>query len=93
MSRLLAIQVEVPDAVSEQNLRVAEAVAKQSFVQALQQQGDLTVREAAAALGTTYEQYLQLLAAKDLGISRFEQDPAVLERLRQKLTNRPVAQS
>lgn len=93
MSKVLAIQVEVPDAVSDQSLRSAEALAKQTVVLALQQQGDFTVREAAAALGVTYEQYLQLLAARDLGISRFEQDPAALQNLRQKLANRPVAQS
>ncbi len=92
MSKLLAIQVEVPDAVSEQSLRVAEAVARQSFVLALQQQGDLTVREAAAVLGVTYEQYLQLLAERDLGVSRFEQDPTALQRLRQTLARRPLLQ-
>jgi predicted HTH domain antitoxin len=85
MSKVLAIQVEVPDAVSEQSLRVAEAIARQSVVLALQQQGDLTVREAAALLGVTYEQYLQLLAARDLGVSRFEQDPMALQVLRQNL--------
>ena len=87
----LAIQVEVPDAVSEQSLRVAEAIARQTVVIALQQQGELTIREVAAALELAYEQYLQLLAEKDLGVSRFEQDPAVLQALRRNLSNYPTA--
>jgi predicted HTH domain antitoxin len=93
MSQVLAIQVELPDAISEQGLRTAEAIARQAVVIALQQRGELTVREAAAALGLTYEQYLQLLAEKDLGVSRFEQDPAVLQALRRNLPNHSTAQS
>lgn len=58
MSKVLSIQVEVPEAISEQSLNFAETVARQAVVIALQQQGELTIREAAAALGLTYEQYL-----------------------------------
>jgi hypothetical protein len=87
MSQVLDIQVEVPDTVSEQNLKIAEAIARQAVIIALQQRGELTIREAAARLSLTYEQYLQLLAEDGLGISRFEQDPSVLQRLRQSLPN------
>ncbi len=89
----LAIRVEAPDAISEQGLRVAEAIARQTVVIALQQQGELTIREAAAALGVAYDQYLQLLAERDLGVSRFEQDPAVLQALRRNLPNHFSTQS
>jgi predicted HTH domain antitoxin len=88
MSKVLNIQVEVPDAVSEQSVKVAEAVARQAVIIALQQRGELTIREAADALDLTYEEYLQLLAEEGLGLSRFEQDPSVLQRLRQSLPNR-----
>jgi hypothetical protein len=87
MSKVLAIQVEVPDAVSEQGLKVAEKIARQMLLITLQQRGELTIREASAALGATYEQYLQLLAEWGLGLSRFEQDQTVLQSLRQKLAN------
>ena len=87
MSQVLDIQVEVPDAVSEQNLKIAKAIARQAVIIALQQRGELTIREAAAALSLTYEQYLQLLAEDGLGISRFEQDPSDLQRVRQSLPN------
>jgi predicted HTH domain antitoxin len=85
MSKVLDIQVEVPDAVSEQSVKIAEAIARQAVIIELQQCGELTIREAAAALSLTYEQYLQLLAKDGLGVSRFEQDPSVLQRLRQSL--------
>jgi len=87
MSKVLDIHVEVPDAVSEQSVKIAEAVARQAVIMALQQRGELTIREAAAALSLTYEQYLQLLAEDGLGLSHFEQDPSVLQRLRQSLPN------
>jgi len=83
MSQVLDIQVEVPDAVSEQSLKIAEAAARQAVTIALQQRGELTIREAAAALNLSYEQYLQLLSEDRLGLSRFEQDQSVLQRLRQ----------
>jgi len=87
MSQVLDIQVEVPDAVSEQNLKIAEAVARQAVIITLQQRGELSIREAAAALNLTYEQYLQILAEDGLGLSRIEQDQSVLQRLRQSLPN------
>ena len=87
MSQVLDIQVEVPDAVSEQNLKIAEAVARQAVIIALQQRGEMTIREAAATLNLTYEQYLQILAEDGLGLSRIEQDQSVLQRLRQSLPN------
>ncbi len=91
MSKMLAIQVEVPDVVSEQGLKAAEKLARQTVLIALQQRGELTIREAAAALSVTYEQYLQLLAEWGLGLSRFEQDQAVLQSLRQNLLINPAA--
>ncbi len=81
MSKVLAIKIEAPDAVSEQSLKAAEAAARQTVVVVLQQRGELTIREAAAELGLTYEQYLQLLAERGLGVSQFEQDPAVITRI------------
>jgi len=87
MSKVLEIQVEVPDAISEQSAKIAETIARQAVIIALQQRGELTIREAAAALNLTYEEYLQLLAEEGLGLSRFEQDPSVLQRLRQSLPN------
>jgi predicted HTH domain antitoxin len=87
MPQVLDIQVEVPDAVSEQNLKIAEAVARQAVIITLQQRGELSIREAAAALNLTYEQYLQILAEDGLGLSRIEQDQSVLQRLRQSLPN------
>lgn len=93
MSKVLDIQVVVPDAVSEQNLKIAEDIARQAVIIVLQQRGELTIREAAAMLSLTYEQYLQLLAEDGLGISHFEQDPSVLQRLRLSLPKHFPSQS
>ena len=92
MSKVLAIQVEVPDVVSEQSLSIATAIARQTVLIALQQRGELSVREAAAALGMTYEQYLQLLAEKGLGVSDYQQDPVDFQSLRWKV-NTPFERS
>ncbi|MBO0722794.1 MAG: hypothetical protein J2P41_18360 [Blastocatellia bacterium] len=89
MPKVLDIKVEVPEVISEQGVKIAEAVARQAVIIALQQRGELTVREAAATLNLTYEQYLQLLSEDGLGISRYEQDPTVLQRLRKSLNTLP----
>jgi len=85
MTRALEIHIPVPEAISETSVRIAEARAKEAAVMALQQAGDLTIREAAAELNLSYEEYLQLLDQKELPVSSFEQDPAVLDELRQRL--------
>lgn len=92
MSKVLSFQVEVPDTVSEQNFRAVEVIARQTVIMALQQRGELSVREAAAILGLTYEQYLQFLNTRGLGVSQFEQDSTVLQSLRQRLSNNNAAQ-
>jgi len=84
MTRVLEIHIPVPEAVSEEGAKIAQARAKEAAVLALQQAGDLTIREAAAELGLSYEEYLQLLDQKGLPVSSFEQDPAVLDELRQR---------
>jgi hypothetical protein len=85
MAKALDIHIAVPEAISEDGVKVAEARAKEAAVMALQQAGDLTIREAAAELSLSYEGYLQLLHQKGLPVSSFEQDPAVLDDLRRRL--------
>ena len=52
---------------------------------ALQQQGELTIREAAAKLGLTYEGYLKLLEERRLPASHDDLDSEGFEVLRAKL--------
>jgi mannose-6-phosphate isomerase-like protein (cupin superfamily) len=85
MTRTLEIQIQVPEAASDESLRLAEEKAKEAVILALQQQGELTIREAAAALGLTYEGYLKLLAQHGLPATTNDTDPAVMDTLRQEI--------
>jgi hypothetical protein len=91
LAKTLEISIEVPEDASAEALRLAECQAREAAVVALQQEGELSIREAAFELGLTYEQYLDLLAAKGLPASTGTFDPAVVEALRQRLL-RPSAQ-
>jgi DNA-directed RNA polymerase specialized sigma24 family protein len=83
LTRLLDIQIEVPESASEESLTLARLKAKEAIVVVLQQRGELTIREAAAELGLTYEGYLDLLAQAGLPATNNETDPAVLDLFRQ----------
>ena len=63
MSRQVIL--ELPDQVSDQ----AEKLVKEWSIIALQQEGELTIREAAGLLGLEYEDYIRLLAQKRLPAS------------------------
>ena len=62
-------QIQIGTDVSEQSLSVARARAREAAVIALQQAGDLSIREAAQELGLSYQGYLQLLNRLALPVS------------------------
>jgi hypothetical protein len=72
MTKTLEILIEVPDTASDDSMRLAEMEAKEAAILVLQQQGVLTIREAAIGLGVTYEGYLQLLAERGLPATTLE---------------------
>jgi DNA-directed RNA polymerase specialized sigma24 family protein len=82
LTRLLDIQIEVPESASEESLTLARLKAKEAIVVVLQQRGELTIREAAAELGLSYESYLELLAQAGLPATTSETDPGVLSMFR-----------
>jgi hypothetical protein len=86
MVKVLDVRIEVPDAVSENAVKAAEAWAREAATIALQQSGELTIREAAAELGLTHEEYLRRLTEKGFSLSAYEQDPVALDEIRQGLT-------
>jgi DNA-binding protein H-NS len=88
LAKTLDIQIQVPDAASDEAIQLAEVKAKEAVVLVLQQKGEMTVREAAAELGLTYEGYLELLAEAGLPASHDDTDPAVLDMLRQGMRQR-----
>lgn len=84
VGKTLTIQIEVADDTSDESLPLAEQAGREAAVLFLQQEGEISIREAAAALSLTYEQYMDLLAAKGLPATADCTDPALLERLLQK---------
>lgn len=88
MSKMLDVQIEVPDSTSEDALKFAAARARESAIVALQQRGELTISKAAADLGLTYEEYLQLLAQRGLPACHGDVDAAALDILRAGLRRR-----
>jgi predicted transcriptional regulator len=93
VTRTVEIQIQVPETASDESLRLAEEKAKETFILVLQQQGEFTLRDAASALGLTYEGYLELLAQQGLPATTDETDPAALDTLRQKIRCTRVARA
>jgi hypothetical protein len=84
MSKLLEIRIQVPEETPAESIRSAASRGREAAVLALQQEGNLSIREAADRLGLTYEGYLDLLAAHGLPASHDGTDPAVLDLLRER---------
>lgn len=81
----MEIRIQVPDTTSDTSLRLAERRAREAAVLALQQEGELTIRETAADLGLTYEGYLELLAEGGFPASHDTTEPTLLAALRKEL--------
>lgn len=54
MSKILDIKVKVPRSASKNAVEIAASKAREAAIVSLQQQGELTIREAAAELGLSY---------------------------------------
>lgn len=93
LGKTLDIHIEVPDDVSDESLRLAECRAREAAVLFLQQEGELSIREAAMELGLSYEGYLDLLAAKGLPASFGTADPGVMDAVRERLRQKALKRS
>ena len=78
----IVIHIEVPDATPPDVVSRAEERARKEAVLVLQQAGGLTIREAAAELGLTYEGYLGLLSQRGLPASNADRNEGTLRALR-----------
>lgn len=85
MEAVLEVRVRVPEDTPDELLRQAQQKTRESVVVFLQQEGVLTIREAARDLGLTYEGYLDLLAQKGLPATWDDTDPAVLDAILQSV--------
>lgn len=90
MARTLALQILVPDSASDESVRLAETRAREAAILVLQQQGELTIREAAAELALSYGEYLDLLTERNLPASQESVETAGYESIRRELS-RPGA--
>lgn len=81
------LTIRLPRPASEDEARRAEAQARQAAIIALQQEGFLTIREAADELGLLYEGYLALLARLRYPIGRGGDDRDLVEQIAQLAWN------
>jgi hypothetical protein len=88
VSQIIDIRIEVREDVSPAVIEKAERSGREAAVLALQQAGEITIREAAMELGLDYTGYLDLLAARGLPVSNAKDDPEVLALIRTELSKR-----
>jgi hypothetical protein len=93
VGKTLTIQIEVADDTSDESLPLAEQAGREAAVLFLQQEGEISIREAAAALGLNYEGYMDLLTARGLPASADCTDPAVVETFERWLRQRDAHNS
>jgi hypothetical protein len=85
MTRTLELQIRVPDSASDEAIQAAGRRAREAAIASLQQEGALTIREAAAELGLTYDEYLRMLDGLGLPASHDGTSPEAMALLRRKV--------
>lgn len=85
MERAVEVRIPIHEDTTDEVREAAAARAKEAAVLYLLQVGELSIREAAAELGLTYEGYLDLLHLRGLPATNTGTDPEVLEGLKQQL--------
>jgi len=91
MTRTITVDLWVPDeGVPEPTWLRAAAAAKEAAVLYLQQEGELTIREAAMELGLNYQGYLDLLAEKRLPVSNADSDPETVAMISEAISRRRI---
>jgi hypothetical protein len=85
VAQVLDVQIELPEGTPEETIQLASLKAREAAILVLQQEGQLSIREAAAELGRTYEGYLDLLAERGLPATHDTTTPETMEKLRHSL--------
>ena len=83
--KILDVRIEIPDSASAESIQLAGEKARETAVLILQQQGEMTIRDAAAELGLTYEGYLDLLHERGLPATHDTSSPGVVDRILRSL--------
>lgn len=84
----IRVKIEVPEGTSDEARGAAERQAHEAAVLALWQEGQLTIRQAAAELGLTYYDFLDILAERGIPVERSEVSLAKIEEASRKLADR-----
>src|SRR5438105_11688433 len=88
MSNAVRVTLEVPGEVSMDTKAVAERKARESAVLAVWEAGEMSTRQAAAELGLTYYDFLDLLAERGIPVERGPLNLEAIEEARRKLAER-----
>jgi len=80
--------IGVSQEIDSEALQRAERKAKEVFFTSLQQDGELTFREAAAGLGINYTEYMDLLNRRGLPASCDYSNPEALAAIRAGFSNK-----
>jgi predicted DNA-binding protein (UPF0251 family) len=86
MSKVLDIKIELPDTVPEETARLAEIKAQEAVVLTLWMEEELTTRQAAAELGLSYDEFLDVLTERGIPIERGCLDLRAIEVAEEKLS-------
>src|SRR5207248_11479498 len=87
------VTLEVPDEVSKETKTVAEHKAHESAVLAVWEAGEILTRQAAAELGLTYYDFLDLLAVRGIPVERGPLNLEAVEDARKKLAYQQACQA
>src|SRR5947209_8719777 len=91
MAGAVRVTLELPEAVTEETRAVAQRKAHESAVLAVWEAGEISTRQAAAELGLTYYDYLDLLAARGIPVERGPLDSEAIQESQRTLAERSCA--
>jgi predicted HTH domain antitoxin len=85
LAKTIHVNLEMPEGISEESKEAAAHQAREAAILAVWERGELTIRTAAAELGLTYHEFLDLLADRGLPVCHGTLDLAALEDAERKL--------
>jgi predicted HTH domain antitoxin len=87
-TKTVKVKIEVPDGVSDEAREGAERHAHEAAVLTLFKEGAISTRQAAAELGLTYYDFLDLLSARGIPVERGPLNTEALEEARRRLAGK-----
>lgn len=88
MAGAVKVTLKLPEEVTEETRTVAHRRAYESAVLAVWEAGEISTRQAAAEVGLTYYDYLDLLAARGIPVERGPLNLEAIEEAHRTLAER-----